>query len=357
MRWLRLLALLTGTSALVAGTSVSFAAPAGSAPSGSSQAQALGLLQLAARAVRSQTWSGSEDLASWHGGSRRSAVAEISHTPERGTLARLRAADSSNEGSSAKLGVPADGLDERLINVLADHYVLGIAGRGRSAGRSARIVEARRPDVTGAGEVAARFWVDEDSSLILRREVYDEAGRPVHSSNFVELRVPPATPPAVPPYAPEAVVAPLPPAGQGLEPADLDGLRARGWPAPIALPGRLSLYEARLHGQVLQLAYSDGLSTLSVFVQRGNRAPGAIPGFVLERQGRVTVWAQHANPERVVWSGAGYTWTVLSDASAGTVRSAVFALPHDLAPSPPGGVLHRLRRGLSRFGSWLNPFH
>lgn len=357
MRRLRLLALLTGTSALMAGAPVSFAEPARSRSSDSSQAQALGLLQLAANAVRSRTWSGAEDLASWHGGSRRSAVAEVSHSPERGTLARLRTAGPVRGAASARFGVPADGLDEQLIDLLAEHYDLRVVGPGRSAGRSARVVEARRPDVSGAGEVAARFWVDDDSSLLLRREVYDDAGWPVHSSSFVQVRVAPVAPPAVPPYAQVAVVAPLAPVGQRLEPADLDGLRARGWPAPIALPGRLSLYAARLHGPVLQLAYSDGLSTLSVFVQQGSKAAGELPGFARERHGRVTVWARHAGPEQVVWSGAGRTWTVLSDASAGTVRGAVLALPHDLAPPPRGWVLHRLCRGLSRVGSWFNPFH
>ena len=357
MRRLRLLALLTGTSALVAGAPAAFAAPAQLGSDDSSQAQALGLLRLAANAVRTRTWSGAEDLASWHGGSRRSAVAEVSHSPERGTLARLRTAGPVGGGTSVRFGIPADGLDEQLIDVLAEHYDLRVVGPDRSAGRSARVVEARRPDVSGAGEVAARFWVDDTSSLILRREVYDDAGWPVHSSSFVQVRVAPPAPPAAPPYAQVAVVGPLAPVGQRLEPADLDGLRAHGWSAPTELPGRLSLYAARLHGQVLQLAYSDGLSTLSVFVQRGTRTAGDLPGFARERQGRVTVWAQHTNPERVVWSGAGRTWTVLSDASAGTVRGAVLALPHDLAPSPHGRVLHRLCRGLSRVGSWFNPFH
>lgn len=351
MRRLRLLALLTGATAMLTGAPVSFAAPTGSQGPRQGQAQALGLLQLAAQAVRSRAWSGAQDLASWHGGSRISAVVELSHTPTGGTVARVRTA---GRPGAARFGAPPDGLDERLLALLADRYALRVVALASSAGRPARVVEARRRDPAGAGRVAARFWVDAASSLILRREVYDEAGRPVRSSAFVTIRVAPVAPPAAPPYAQVAVVAPLAPVGQRLEPAELDGLRARGWPAPTELPGRLGLYEARLHGPVLQLAYSDGLSTLSVFVQPGVRA-GQPPGFARERQGRVTVWAQHANPERVVWSGAGRTWTVLSDASAGTVRRAVSALPHESPPT--GGLLSRLGRGLSRVGSWLNPFH
>ena len=291
-------------------------------------------------------------MISWHGGSRIAAVVDVSHTPAGGTVARVRAAGRQG---SARFGVPPDGLDERLLELLADRYALRVVAQASCTGRPARVVEARRRDSAGSGRVAARFCVDVASSLVLRRERYDEAGRPVRSSAFVTIRLAPVAPPAVPPYAQVAVVAPLVPDGQRLEPADLDGLRARGWSVPTELPGRLGLYEARLHGPVLQLAYSDGLSALSVFVQRGTQA-GRLPGFTRERQGRVSVWAQHANPERVVWSGAGRTWTILSDASAGTVRRVVLALPHEPA-QPPDGLPHRLRRGLSRIGAWLNPFH
>ena len=361
MRRLRLLVLLTGVGTLVAGAPMSSAAqPTGPQWTASSQAQALGLLQQAVRAVRTRTWSGTEYVCTRYAGAQSSAVVEVSHTPVSGSVVRLVAA---GRGRPDRLAVATDVLDERLLDLLAERYDLRVAGPDRSAGRSARVVEARRrPDTGGAvgdaaGAVAGRFWVDDASALVLRREVYDEAGEQVRSSSFLDLAVVPAAPAATPPYAPVAVVASLAPAGQRLAAADLDDMRQHGWPAPPELPGQLGLYEARLRDQVLQLAYSDGLSTLSVFVQRGAPARGTVRGFAREQQGGATVWAQHASPERVVWSGGGHTWTLLSDASPGTVRAAVRALPHDVASSAHRSALERLGRGLTRLGSWLNPFN
>lgn len=365
MRPLRLLVLLTGVGTLVAGAPMSSAAqPTGPQWTPASQAQALGLLQQAVRAVRTRTWSGTEYVCTWYAGAPSSAVVEVSHTPSAGSVVRLVAA---GPGRPDRLTVATDVLDERLLDLLAERYDLRVAGPDRSAGRSARVVEARRrPDTGGAagavagdaaGAVAGRFWVDDASAFVLRREVYNEAGEQVRSSSFLDLAVVPAAPAATPPYAPVAVVASLASAGQRLAAADLEGMRQHGWPAPPELPGQLGLYEARLRDQVLQLAYSDGLSTLSVFVQRGAPARGTVRGFAREQQGGATVWAQHASPERVVWSGGGHTWTLLSDASPSTVRAAVRALPHDVGSSVHRSAFERLGRGLTRLGSWLNPFN
>ena len=128
---------------------------------------------------------------------------------------------------------------------------------------------------------------------------------------------------------------------------------------PDGLPGGFRLFDARLSApgepeHVLHLAYSDGLSTTSLFAQRG--ALGTTPPDGFERdavEGR-PVWVRAGAPERVVWSGGGAVWTLVSDAPADVVRDAVAALPRDRAERD--GVLARLGRGLGRLASALSPF-
>jgi len=118
------------------------------------------------------------------------------------------------------------------------------------------------------------------------------------------------------------------------------------------------LFEARLHDTgatpVLQLSYSDGLSTLSLFVQRG-WLDGDPAGTARSLDGG-TVWVEQGAPERVVWSGGEFTWTLVSDAASETVTEAVTALPHQLSVVDDDGVPERVWRGMARVGGWLNPF-
>ncbi len=132
-------------------------------------------------------------------------------------------------------------------------------------------------------------------------------------------------------------------------------LRAGGWPLPGQLPGHLTLVQAQqtggTPGAVVDLAYSDGLSVVSLFLQRGHLPPR------LSGWSRVAVRGQQvftADPDRrsVAWSARGFVFTVLADAPEGTVDQVVMVLPHSARP----GFLGRMRRGLTALASWLDPF-
>jgi hypothetical protein len=69
-----------------------------------------------------------------------------------------------------------------------------------------------------------------------------------------------------------------------------------------------------------------------------------------------TVWVSPGAAEQVVWSGGGRTWTLVSDAPQATIVRAVTALPHTQAGAVDDGLASRTWRGMSRVGSWLNPF-
>jgi len=303
---------------------------------------ALGLLQAAARAGRELTYSGTQRVATWRGGGTGAALAAVHHDPASGSTVDT---DEPLADTAA--------LDPRLLVLLAAAYDLEVTRPGRCSGRMARVVTAARAD----GTVAGRFWLDRRTGLLLRREVFDAAGERVRSSAFVAIDVRPAAGggPAGPPdtLLQASTVRALPRA------STVRALREDGWLVPRTLPGGYRLYDTALRTprpgrHVLQLAYSDGLSAVALFTQRGRLGTAPVPGFAPETVGSRPVWVRHETTERVVWGGEGRVWTLVSDAPWSTVRDAVAALPGDLAHRD--GVRARLVRGLGRLGGMLNPF-
>lgn len=350
---LRLTVLATGIGALLTGPAVCaqvLPPPPEDQPVTSSSTAAMTLLERAAQAWGSRAWSGTQQVLTTRGGLPRLSLLRVSHTPGAGSDVQVL--------TTSDRAVTADVLDATLLSLLAGHYDLHIAGTAWCAARRAVVVDARRladgvPGST-AGSLAGRFWVDETTGLVLRRDVLDDAGSVVRSSSFTNLRVAPTKSAPVVPVEAGAVH----PDGQHLDDAALDSLAEAGWPVVRTLPAQMELFDARLHdtdgGDVVQLSYSDGLSTLSLFVQKG-ALPGGLPGRT-RTMGGGQVLVSHDVLERVVWSGGGRTWTLVSDAPESVVDAAVAALPHARARPDDDGLVPRLWRGMSRVGSWLNPF-
>jgi sigma-E factor negative regulatory protein RseB len=256
--------------------------------------------------------------------------------------------------------VTSGALDERLLDVLSDRYVLRLAGEGRCTGRAAHVVEAHRPDDDpSGGTVAARFWIDHETGLLLRRELFDGAGSRVRSSAFLDLSVAPAMP--LPRVGIRAAAVRDEP-GDPIPGPRLRALREAGQVVPEQLPGGFALFEARsrVHagkGEVLHLAYSDGLSTTSLFSQPGELGSDPPERFTARTVAGQPVWAAPSAPQRMVWSGGGRVWTLVSDAPDDAVDAAVAALPHDaLPPDGDSGWRARLARGAARLAAALNPF-
>lgn len=310
-------------------------------PAESAEPRAVALLTAAVTAGRARTYSGTQYLASYRHGHSSSGTVRLRHVPGLGTDVSVTPTADGADAEQVARSVRTDLLDERRVALLAEHYALSVPGQDGCAGRTADVVEARRDDDPTV--VAGRFWIDRDSGLVLRREVYDAAGRTTRSSAFTDLRVAGGS-------VAVRMVETAP--GDSVAPTEL----ADSWPR--ALPGSFALVEARTrdHGEagpVLHVSYSDGLSTTSVFAQPGRLDEGVGEGFREEQVDDATVWVRDTAPERVVWSAAGQTFTLLSDAPAEAVRAAVTALPHE---QPRSGVLDRVARGASRIAGWLNPF-
>ena len=94
-------------------------------------------------------------------------------------------------GPQHDAGRRGDPVDRRVaaVGVLMAHYSLSVVGEARVAGRAVDVVAARRPGAAADAPDAARFWLDRDSGLVLRREVYDRHGRTTRASAFVEITI------------------------------------------------------------------------------------------------------------------------------------------------------------------------
>jgi sigma-E factor negative regulatory protein RseB len=308
------------------------------------------LLAEAAAACQDISYRGVQIVAWWGSGGASTSVVEVWHQPGRGTLAQ--AADTETEplgALQAGLSGAQDpdgilGVSGQLLVLMQANYEVVYAGPGTADNRPAQIVEVRRPQ----GGLAARFWLDTATKLPLRREVFDTGSRVVSEDAFIDLTVGGRGLAGMP----SATVRPW--TGR-LDSGALASLRARGWPLPGQLSGNLQMFASDEtsgpSGEVVDLSYSDGLSVVSLFVQRGV-LPRALTGWRPVTLAGRAVYAADPDDRSLAWSAHGYVFTLIADAPSATVAGVVADLPQDTEP----GFWVRLGRGFRRLVSWANPF-
>ena len=323
--------------------------------------RAVKLLAQAAQAAIVTSYQGQEILTRWSQGGGSVLVSSIWHVSGGQTVTQTTA-DGASFSSQSYLSSDTDGQSPEgvlgvtapLVQLLESHYVVAYAGTGSADDRTAQVVEAWRAD----GSIAARFWLDNATKLPLEREVFDTAAHVIGQDVFIDVSF--ATPGGSPQQAAASAAARVSAAPQGpwtdpLSRRQLLALRGRGWPVPAALPGGLSLFTGAKTqadtGAVLDLGYSDGLSMVSVFEQRG-KLPATLPGWRKTKTGGHVVFAL-PDQRSLTWSGHGMVFTMVADAPSQAVAAAVGALPHD----GPTGFWKRMSRGMVRVASWVNPFH
>ena len=327
----------------------------GASLGGSSPPSGLGmrLLGKSAAAGTAATYQGVELIAQRSVSGPQTIVSEVWHrggltvtqTSNAGIVAGSQPYVSYDVGARSPEGV--FGLTKTLVGLLGKHYVAVYQGTGQAVGRPALIVALQRPD----GSLAARFWLDKQTLVPLRRDVYDTSDQLVSEEAFVQVEFGALTP------APAVAASATASAGSGWSAAPVPAvlvteLNRVGWQLPAALPGGLPLYTAARSqtgaGQVVDLCYSDGLSVVSLFVQRGSLASKPTGSQQVTAGGHQVYVAGQS----VIWSGGGFVYTMLADASPQVVTQVVASMPQDTTP----GVIARIKRGLERLGTLINPF-
>jgi MucB/RseB N-terminal domain len=308
------------------------------------------LLSAAAAACQSVSYHGVQMVAWSNSGSSESYLIEVWHKSGQPELAegdddvddRVPGVSASDDVAVGVLTISA-----RMVNLLRANYLIEYTGTGKSSNRPAMIVAVWRRD----GTLAARYWLDRVTGLPLRREMFDNRGHLVNEGAFIYLDVGVSEIGLVPSaQARQWSAQPTAPV--------VAYLRRRGWTVPRVLAGNMNLVgitkTATRSGPVLDASYSDGLSVVSVFIQRGE-LPGGLAGWQPARISGLPVYrAQSAGlGERgLAWSAGGFVYTVIADAPPDSVAEVVGELPHDHNV----GIWQRVIRGLKRIGSWFDPF-
>jgi sigma-E factor negative regulatory protein RseB len=327
------------------------AAPA-TAPGATTAADRAGLrlMSEAATACQSVAFRGVQIAVWWGPAGTDASVIQVWHEPDGAILAEP-ASTAAEPGESQPGGAATGDQDEvmtvtePLLALMRLNYVITYVGPSAVDGRAAQLVEVRRRN----GSLAAKFWLDSATKLPLRRELFDSGAQIFSEDAFIGLSVGRARLGAMP--AADA----QPWSGQ-LTAAGAAALRGQGWPLPGATMDGLSLFKSAQtstkSGKVVELSYSDGLSIISVFVQRGE-LPRSLPGWRrIAGHGGSVVYAIDSADRSLAWSAHGFVYTMISDAPASLVDQAVMRLPQDSST----GFWQRMGRGLRRIASWANPF-
>lgn len=231
------------------------------------------------------------------------------------------------------------------VDRLLRRYDIDVAGDRVLATGDATVVVVRE---RSSGLVREHLYVDEHTGLIVRRDTFRDDGRPARILAYTSLEGAPApmrTPPA---RVTEEAGDAMPLDGDALQ-----TLAAVGWVAPAELPGGYELSSGHAlpgpRGGSLQLVYSDGLYTLSLYEQRGALSAAGLSGAVEARHGDLLVhrWPG-SEPLRVVWSGDDIVFTLVTDAPYDRALAVAASLPYEPAPSLLDRVLRRLEGALDR---------
>ena len=315
------------------------------------------LMAQAASACAATAFSGAQTVRWWGPAGVTTDVIQVWHQPGGQLITGPPAAVSGSKSAGlAAADQDAMGITRQQLALLQDNFVTIYAGRGSADGRPARIVQLWRPD----GGLAAIFWLDDATGLPLRRQLYGTAGGLVSDTEFTSLRVG-SSPNSAPSARPEPVQGGEPSQGQPerslvrLGWPQVVALRSAGWPLPRLLAGDLILVAAHqmpsAQGRVIELTYSDGLSVISLFLQRGDLPDQLSDWHPASLAGR-RLYVSDADGRIMAWSARGYVYSMIADAPRPTVAHAVAGLPQDRSV----GMFARMGRGLRRLVSWANPF-
>jgi len=132
-------------------------------------------------------------------------------------------------------------------------------------------------------------------------------------------------------------------------------MRDAGWACPESLTEGFELTGLTYvdaGADVMHAEYTDGLSTVSLFSERGALDPSRLESFTADGDDD-PVYVRPGLPAMAVWESDGTVYTLVSDAPAATVEAVVDTLPHE--PDDEPGVGSRVGAGLDKMASFLTP--
>lgn len=189
---------------------------------------------------------------------------------------------------------------------LSSYYAFRVVGEDRVGGRPVRVVVFEPKDGLRYGH---RFWSDAATGLLVKARVVNEHGDPVEQFAFSDL--------TINARIDRAMVEPswpaIPPDWKVLEGGGDVAVESTGWTVTRTPPGFEKIMEGyrRLRGRrerVAQLVYSDGLVSVSVFIEPFASTSTSV-GFM--QKGGLNVYSVRQDD---------YLITVMGEAPGATVR-------------------------------------
>jgi anti-sigma factor RsiW len=298
-------------------------------------AEARTLMQRAAEGENAVSYSGRQAFFASRGDQTMRAVIEVEARTGQGSQVKVL----SLTGQQLLRGFTPAALssrvvDDELLALLERNYTLTGTQGATVAGRNATMVAAWR-----WGEPAARWWLDDETGIVLWQELYGPTGAVDLSFGFTSVAISPSA--QIMDHLPPRLVAPT--TATSLSLSSVTGLTATGWSCPRQLSS-MSLVRLRTdqaaNPDVVQLVYSDGVATVGVFEQRGRMA--AVPPESQWDAG-LQAYAHHGPSQVATWQSGDLVFTVVTDGPADVLTRAVGSLPHDRAEPPT--TIERVKEG------------
>jgi sigma-E factor negative regulatory protein RseB len=188
--------------------------------------------------------------------------------------------DRRDDSAGAAGAGPIGGRFAAGLDVPAAHYRLAAQPGGELLGRATRLIHVRPLDALRYGY---RLWLDEATAIPLKVEVVGTDGAVLEQVVFAEIHLgePIASAAVEPSVATEGFAVRREPAGpRATAGSDADGAdwAAARLPPGFALRATRSKTGARDGARLVQLVYSDGVASVSVFVEPDATATAAAPG-------------------------------------------------------------------------------
>lgn len=193
------------------------------------------------------------------------------------------------------------GLLPEQLQALEQNYEIQLGRSARVVGRSAQQILILPRDRLRYGY---QLWADRDTGLLLKAELLDTRTQPIEQFMFTHLTIGGSIPDAA--FEPESVAPGLvwhraeaqDPAAR---PAPQPPLQARELPKGYRLSTHIVRQLPLRQTPVDHLVYSDGLATVSVFVERDDKGSGG--GLGMSKIGAVHAYSRRVDGYRVIVVG------------------------------------------------------
>jgi hypothetical protein len=225
---------------------------------------------------------------------------------------------------------PGDPSTLGRVPPMSDKFAMTTMAGPDVAGRPTNLVDVRNRQ----GDTDERLFVDVDTGLVLRREQID-GGQTVRTVEFTTIQVGPVAQRATLPIHRDD-------RPRQLRPAAL--------PAPFGAPVRLAAGYALVgvlrHTGAMQVVYSDGLHSLSLFEQAGALDIGRLPrsGETVSLPGGRGVRYGWPGGQLITWQAGLATYTVVGDGPAADLLAAATSVP----PARRLSILQQVRHTCHR---------